>query len=254
MEIRLEGQVAIVTGSSQGIGRAAAELLAECGAAVVLNSHSSRDKIEAVAEDIRAKGGKVIAVAADASDRVEAQKLVDAAIQLGGRIDILVNNTGGLVKRIPVAEFDEAHFQKVIDINLRSAFMMSHLVLPHMKKQKFGKIINLSSQAAHDGGGAGSAVYSASKGAIWTFTKSLAKEVAPFQIEVNCISPGFIGQTLFHDTFTAKEVHEKVKTLVPLGRHGTPDDVARLILFVASDLCRYITGQSFEINGGLLMY
>jgi 3-oxoacyl-[acyl-carrier protein] reductase len=251
MDIRLDGKVAIVTGSIQGIGRATAEILNESGAAVVINNHRDEDELEKVAAAMRDGGGKVKAVVADVTRREECQKLVDAAMELGGRIDILVNNAGGLVKRIPVADFNEDHFQTVIDINLRSAFMMSHMVMPQMKKQKSGKIINLSSQAAHDGGGPGSAAYSASKGGIWTFTKSLAKELGPEGIHVNCIAPGFIANTVFHNTFTPKETHEKVIGMIPLRRHGQSEDVARVALFLASKLSDYITGQSIEVNGGL---
>jgi len=253
MNIRLDGKVAIVTGSRQGIGRACAEVLAEAGAAVVINSHQHGEELEKVVETMRANGNKVQAVVADAAQRDGCQKLLDAALELGGSVNILVNNAGGLVKRVPVAEFNEDHFQKVVEINLRTAFLMSHMVIPQMRKQGSGKIINLSSQAAHDGGGPGSAVYSSTKGGIWTFTKSLAKELGPEGIHVNCIAPGFIANTVFHNTFTPKEIHEKIIGKIPLGRHGQPDDVARVVLFLASDLSDYITGQTLEVNGGLYM-
>jgi 3-oxoacyl-[acyl-carrier protein] reductase len=253
MEINLSGQVAIVTGSSQGIGRVTAEVLAECGAAVVLNTHSDGELLEKVVDGIRARGGQATGIVADVKRKPEAQKLIDAAMQLGG-IDILVNNAGGLVKRVPVAEFDENHFQKVVDINLKSTFVMSNLVMPYMKMKKHGRIINLSSQAAHDGGGPGAAVYASTKGGIWTMTKSLAKELAPFGILVNCVAPGFIGETAFHTTFTAPEVHARVVTQIPLGRKGVPLDVAKAVLFLASDLADYVTGQTIEVNGGLCMY
>ncbi len=253
MDIRLDEKVAIVSGSIQGIGRAIAEILAEAGASVVINNNTKMDELEKVAEGIQKRGGKAKAVLADVTKREESQKLIDAAMELGGRVDILVNNAGGLVKRIPVADFDDAHFTKIIEINLRTAFLLSHLVIDIMKKQKSGKIINLSSQAAHDGGGPGSAAYSSSKGAIWTFTKSLAKELGPDNINVNCIAPGFIANTDFHNTFTPKETHEKLLGIIPLRRHGQAVDIARVALFLASNLSDYITGQSIEVNGGLLM-
>ena len=253
MDIRLDGKVAIVTGSIQGIGLVTAKLLAECGAAVVVNNVRGPERLEAVAQEIRDAGGKATAVPADVTVREQAQKLVDAALELGGRVDILVNNAGGLVKRVPVAEFDEEHFEKVMAINVKSAFLMSHLVIPHMKRQKSGWIVNLSSQAAHDGGGPGAAAYAAAKGAIWTFTKSLAKELAPFNVRVNAVSPGFIAHTTFHDTFTPKEVQEKIVQNIPLGRAGRAEDVAKVILFLASDLADYMTGQIVEVNGGLYM-
>ena len=249
----LKGKVAIVTGSSQGIGRAAVEALAKAGAKVVMNKHNNEEILNSVAEEIsRDTGATIVPVVADVTKKEEAQKLIDAAIELGS-LDILVNNAGGLVKRVPIAEFDESHYHQVMDVNLLTTFLMCNLALPHMKAQGEGSIINLSSQAAHDGGGAGSAVYSSSKGATTTMTKSLAKEVGPDKIRVNCISPGFIGQTTFHDTFTAQEVHENVKKIVPLRRHGSPEDVANAVLFLASEMSSYITGQSIEVNGGLLM-
>ena len=252
MEISLKNKVAIVTGSIQGIGRATAEMLAANGAAVVINNHEDAAKLEEVAQGIRKNGGNVKAVIADVTKKEQAKKLIDAALEFGG-IDILVNNAGGLIKRAPVAEFDEGHYQTVMDVNLKTTFLMSHLVIPHMKEKKSGKIIHSSSQAAHDGGGPGAVAYSASKGAVWTFTKSLAKELAPFGITVNAVSPGFIGQTAFHDTFTAKAVHEKIPTMVPLGRAGVPDDVAKIVFFLASELADYVTGQSIQVNGGLYM-
>jgi len=254
MEIRLDEKVAIVTGSSQGIGRACAEVLTEAGAAVVINSHQHNEALKKVAETMRAKGSVAQAILADVTRRDECRKLIDAALELGGSIDILVNNAGGLVKRVPVTDFNEEHFRTVVEINLQTAFLMSHMVIPQMKKQGSGKIINLSSQAAHDGGGPGSAAYSATKGGVWTFTKSLAKELGPDGIHVNCIAPGFIANTVFHNTFTPKEVHKKVIEKIPLRRHGQPDDVAHAALFLASNLSDYITGQTLEVNGGLYMY
>jgi 3-oxoacyl-[acyl-carrier protein] reductase len=254
MEIRLDGKTAIVTGSRQGIGRVCAEQLAKAGAAVVINSHQESAELDEVAQGIANAGGNVKAVAADVTDREQAQKLVDAALELGGSIDILVNNAGGLVKRVPVSEFDSDHYEKVMDINLKTAFLMSHRVIEQMKKQQSGKIINLSSQAAHDGGGPGSAAYSATKGAILTFTKSLAKELGPDHIHVNSVSPGFIAQTEFHDTHTAQEVHDTISSRIPLRRKGVPMDVAHAVLFLASGLTDYITGQTIEVNGGLYMY
>jgi 3-oxoacyl-[acyl-carrier protein] reductase len=252
MDISLTGKVAIITGSVQGIGKAVAEMFALNGAKVIINNHENQAQLEAVAGEISSKGGNVKAVVADVTKKTEAQKLIDAALEWGG-VDILVNNAGGLIKRVPVAEFDDQHFQTVIDVNLKTAFIMSHLVLPHMKEKKSGKIIHFSSQAAHDGGGPGAAAYAASKGAIWTFTKSLAKEGAPFGITVNAVSPGFIASTAFHNTFTSKEVQEKMPTLIPLGRAGAAEDVAKIVFFLASTLADYLTGQSIEVNGGLYM-
>lgn len=253
MDVNLKGKVAIVTGSVQGIGREIAETLALSGASVVINNHQEPERLEAVAEEIRQKGGNVKAVIADVTKESDAKKLIDGALELGSTIDILVNNAGGLVKRVPIAEFDDDHFDTVMNVNLKSSFIMAKLVAPYFKKQGSGKVINLSSQAAHDGGGPGAAAYSAAKAGIWTFTKSLAKELAPSHVNVNCVSPGFIASTDFHNTFTSPEVHEKVKGMIPLGRLGEAKDIARVVFFLASELGDYINGQSIEINGGLYM-
>ena len=252
MNISLANKVAIVTGSVQGIGKATAKLLAACGASVVINNHVDPDGLEKAADEIRETGATVKAVVADVTKRVEAQKLVDTAIELGG-VDILVNNAGGLIKRVPIAEFDEDHYNTVMDVNLKSAFLMSSLVMPAMKEKRSGRIVNISSLAAHDGGGGGAAAYAASKGATWTFTKSLAKELAPYGVLVNAVSPGFIGSTAFHETFTPKEVQEKIISMIPLKRAGTSEDVANVILFLASEMSAYLTGQIIEVNGGIYM-
>ncbi|HOV24167.1 MAG TPA: glucose 1-dehydrogenase [Candidatus Marinimicrobia bacterium] len=253
MNINLTRKTAIITGSVQGIGFDIAKIFTECGASVVINNNLDADSLEIKAEELRKSGADVKAVVADVTIKEEAQKLIDAALSFGDTIDILVNNAGGLIKRVPIAEFDENHFWTVVNVNLKSAFIMSHLVMPYMKEQRSGKIVNLSSQAAHDGGGSGAAVYAASKGGIWTFTKSLAKEVASFGICVNCIAPGFIENTAFHNTFSSKETHEKVLATVPLGRLGTVRDISRVALFLASELSDYMTGQSLQVNGGLYM-
>lgn len=253
MNISLRGKTAIITGSIQGIGFDIAKIFTECDAAVVINNNRDVELLESKAEELRKTGAKVKAIVADVTQKEQAQKLINAALTFGNSVDILVNNAGGLIQRVPIAEFDEKHFQTVIDVNLKSAFLMSNLVVPYMKKQKSGKIINLSSQAAHDGGGGGAAAYAASKGAIWTFTKSLAKELAPVGVNVNCLSPGFIANTAFHTTFTPEKIHKKVAESVPLGRLGNARDVARVALFLASELSDYMTGQSLQVNGGLYM-
>lgn len=254
MSINLKNKVAIVTGSNQGIGEDIARIFAENGANVVINGHRDKEALKKLAESIsNDTGAQIKPVLADVTKRKDGQKLVDAAKELGG-VDILVNNAGGLIERVPVAEFDEEHFQKVMDVNTMGAFLMSSLVLPEMKKKGSGKIINLSSQAAHDGGGGGAAAYAASKGAVWTFTKSLCKEVASDGITVNAISPGFILNTKFHDTFTPSDIQKKVVEKIPLGRSGEARDVAKVALFLASNLSDYMTGESIQVNGGLFLH
>ncbi len=253
MNIDLSGKTALVTGSIQGIGFAVAKTLALAGAHVVINNHTDADTLEKRAEEIRADGGKCRAVVADLTKRSDVHNLVAAAVEFGGGLNILVNNAGGLIKRVPVADFDEDHFQTVMDVNLKTAFMTVSEATPYLRKDGWGRVVNFASQAGHDGGGPGAAAYAASKGAIWTFTKGIVKELSPYGVTVNAVSPGFIAGTAFHNTFTSPEVHEKVKNSIPLGRLGEAQDVANVVLFLVSDLGAYINGQSIEVNGGLYM-
>ncbi len=249
----LTGRTALVTGSIQGIGFETAKLLAIQGAKVVLNNHMDADALQGKVDEIKAAGGKAIGVIADCTKREDVTRLVDEAVVFGGGLDILVNVAGGLIKRVPIAEFDEAHFDTIMNVNVKTAFLVTSLAIPHLIKSKYGRIINFSSQAAHDGGGPGAAAYAASKGAIWTMTKGVIKEVSKYGVTVNAISPGFIAGTAFHNTFTSPEVHEKVTGMVPLGRLGESADIANVVLFLASDLGAYVNGQSIQVNGGLYM-
>ena len=253
MSTDLTGRTALVTGSIQGIGFETAKLLALQGAKVVLNNHMDADALQGKVDEIKAAGGEAIGVLADCTNKADVTKLVDETVAFGGGLDILINVAGGLIKRVPIAEFDEAHFDAIMNVNVKTAFLVTSLAIPHLIKSKYGRIINFSSQAAHDGGGPGAAAYAASKGAIWTMTKGVIKEVSKYGVTVNAISPGFIAGTAFHNTFTSPEVHEKVTGMVPLGRLGESIDVANVVLFLASDLGAYVNGQSIQVNGGLYM-
>lgn len=253
MNIDLKGKTALLTGSIQGLGFESAKTLALAGAKVVINNHMDADKLQEKVDEIKAAGGDAIGVVADCTDRSAVENLVAETVKFGGGLDILVNLAGGLIKRVPVAEFDEGHFDTVMNVNLKSAFLVTSVAMPHLIKSDAGRIINFSSQAAHDGGGPGAGAYAASKGGIWTLTKSLIKEVSSHGVTVNAISPGFIAGTAFHNTFTSKEVHDKVVGMVPLGRLGESEDIANVVLFLASELGAYVNGQSIEVNGGLYM-
>ena len=169
-----------------------------------------------------------------------------------GRLDILVNNAGGLVKREAIATMSEALWDEVMNINVRSTFLCCQAALPLMSGHNWGRVINLSSLAAHDGGGPGATHYAAAKAAILTFTKGFAKEVATQGITVNCVAPGLIN-TAFHDTFTTSQSRQGMVRNTPLAREGQPPDVANTVLFLASDLSAFITGETININGGLRM-
>lgn len=252
MHIDLTGKIALVTGSNAGLGRQIAETLAASGAKVAIN-YLYGDPVEAV-EAIRQAGGEAQAFKADATNPAELDQMVkEIEAHFGGSVDILVNNAGGMIKRVPNAEMDEEHYNKVMDVNFKSCVFACKAVAAGMIAKKAGKIINVASLAAHDGGGPGASIYAASKAAVWSYSKGLAKELAPHGINVNAISPGFIGQTAFHATFTADAARQATIAKIPLGREGAPQDVGRVTLFLASELADYLTGETIEINGGLFM-
>ena len=249
MHVDLQGKVAVVTGGARDIGAAIVRKLAACGASVVVNHHGSVDRAAALVDEIGQAGGRALAVRADVTRPEEAARLIDEArAAFGGRIDILINNAGGLVARKTMAEMDVDFWRTVLDLNLTSVFLVTQAALPHM--QEGGAIVNLSSLAARDGGGGGALAYSSAKGAVLTLTRGLSKELAPRRIRVNCVSPGLIATT-FHDTFTKPEVRQAVAGRTSVGREGSADDVADAVLFLASHASAYITGESLEINGGL---
>jgi 3-oxoacyl-[acyl-carrier protein] reductase len=245
----LKGKVALVTGGGRDIGRAISLALAEAGASVAVNYHSSSDAAEKVVAEIKAKGGEAIAIRADVSNADEAERLVaETCAAFGDKIDVLVNNAGGLIARRKLEEMDAAFWDQVLGLNLRSVFLVTKAASPHMGDG--GAIVNLASLAARDGGGGGALAYSAAKGAVLTLTRGLSKELGPRRIRVNCVSPGMIDTT-FHDTFTSPEVRKAVAGRTSVGREGTSEDVANAVLFLASNASAYITGESIEINGGI---
>ena len=248
MEINLKGKTALVTGGNIGIGRAISLALARSGADVAITYF---DHDEEAAKTIRAMGCNCPYLRLDATNSAEVnQVLRQAAEELGGHIDILVNNAGHLVGRVAVAEMSDEHWHRVINVNLTTAFYCSRAVIPFMRTG-WGRIVNTSSLAARDGGGPGAVAYSAAKAGIAGFTRGLAKELAPRGITVNALAPGLIQGTPFHNTFTRPEVQQAIVSKIPLGRGGTPDDVAGAVLYLVSDLASFVTGEIMEINGGV---
>lgn len=248
MQGELSGKVALVTGGARDIGRAVSLALADAGASVAINYNASADKANEVVSEIEGRGGKAIAVKGDVTRAQDVEAIVTAALQLGDAIDVLVNNAGGLLARKKLDEMDETFWDDVMAINLKSVFLVTKAVVPHMTNG--GAIVNLASLAARDGGGGGALAYSAAKGAVLTLTRGLSKELAPKKIRVNCVSPGMIDTT-FHDTFTSPEVRKTVASRTSVGREGSSEDVANAVLFLATDRSAYITGESIEINGGI---
>lgn len=243
----LKGKTALISGAGRDIGLACAERLAAEGANVALSYHSSSEGAEAGVKDIKSKGGDAIAVKADLTDAIEVDALVKKTVDAFGGIDILVNNSGGLVARKTIPETTLEHWNHVMSLNTTSIFLMVKACLPHMKS---GSIINLASQAGRDGGGPGAVAYATSKGAVMTMTRGLAKELGP-DIRVNAICPGMID-TDFHNVFTKPEVRTHVANASPVKREGVPHDVANLVYFLASEQSAFVTGANYDINGGML--
>lgn len=251
MNIDLSGKTAVVTGGNIGIGRAVSLMLARCGADVALTFFSHKEEGDETAKAIEEMGRKAFAFQLDATDSEQVNQVVaQAAEALGGHIDILMNNAGHLVGRSPIIEMSDEHWHKTIDVNLSSAFYCTRATLPYMNTG-WGRIVNMSSLAARNGGGNGSTAYAASKAGIIAFTRGLCKEVAAQGITVNAVAPGLILETPFHDTFNTDAGKQGAINSTPLQRGGTPDDVAGTVLYFVSDLASFITGEIAEINGGL---
>ncbi len=246
---KFQGKVAVVTGGSRDIGRAISVQLAKEGAKVVVNYFNSESGATATVEEIKSFGGEAIAVKADVSNLNDIQHLKAKAVEaFGDKIDILVNNAGGLFARKTLQELDESFYDLVMNVNFKATVFVMQAFEPLMGKG--GSIINLSSLAARDGGGGGSSLYASSKGAVTTFTRAMAKELGPKGIRVNALCPGMIA-TKFHDDFTKDEVRKMVAGKTPVRREGTAEEVADLVLYLASEKSSFITGTNFDINGGL---
>jgi 3-oxoacyl-[acyl-carrier protein] reductase len=249
MTIDLSNKVALVTGGARDIGRAISLKLADAGASVVVNYNASGDQANAVVKEITDRGGTALAVRADVTKRGDVAELVQRTSDaFGGRIDILVNNAGGLVGRKSFADMDEAFWDRVMDLNLKSVYFVTRAAIPLLSDG--ASVVMMSSLAARDGGGAGGHVYAAAKGAVLTLTRGLSKELAAKRVRVNAVSPGMINTT-FHDLHTKPEARKATAARTSIGREGAAEEVANAVLFLASDLSSYITGESIEINGGV---
>ena len=246
------GKVALVTGASSGIGRATAEFLAACGAAVAVNYHRNEAGAREAVESIKAAGGRAIAVQADVTRLDDVHELVNRANAELGPVAILVNNAGSLVERLKLLELTEEKWDAVVDLNLKSAFLCAQAVAPSMIERKSGAIINVSSIAGRNGGALGSIHYSTAKGGLIAMTKGLAKELAPHGVRVNAVSPGVVA-TPFHEQFSTPDMMKAYVGMIPQGRVGSPPEVATVVAFLASDASSFICGETIEINGGMLM-
>jgi len=249
----LKGRSALVTGASTGIGAAVAREFGRLGMRVAVHYFASGEAAEQVAADVRAAGGDAFTVRADARSSQAMRDAVAAAAERFGRLDVLVNNAGALVRRVPIEQFTDGIFDEVVDVNVRSALAATSAAVPVMRAQGGGNVIFVTSIAARHGGGPGASVYAGSKAFVSTATRGLAKELARDRIRVNAVSPGVIT-TPFHEKFSTPEQLETMRLTIPMGRLGSADEcVGAFVYFASERLSGYVTGQILEVNGGQYM-
>jgi 3-oxoacyl-[acyl-carrier protein] reductase len=239
-----------VTGGSAGIGAATARALAWAGVRVVVGFHTNRDAAEALIDEIG--GERAVAVRVDVTNPGDVVALVKATIDSFGRLDVLVNNAGALIRRSPLAELPIEDWNSTLATNLTGTFLCCREAIPHLRQQPGATIVNMSSSSAFTGGSGGSIHYGAAKAGVIALTKGLARELAPWGIRVNAIAPAAVA-TAFHDKVSPVIPIADWPSLIPLGRVATPDDVANAVVYLASDQSSFTTGQTYHVNGGLLM-
>ena len=239
----LAGTRVLVTGGGTGIGRGIAEAFGAEGARVAITYHR-----HAPDDALRAACPGLVALPNEATDEADTHAVAAQVIEALGGLDVLVNNVGGMVARVPISEMTYAHWREVMQLNIDSMFLMTKAVMPHLADG--GRIINVASVAGHNGGGAGAVAYATAKSAMFAFTRGLAKELAGRQITVNALAPGYIDQTEFHAVHTSAPEQAKQIAGIPLGRPGLPSDVAGPTLWLASELAAWVTGEVVDINGG----
>lgn len=247
----LVGKRALVTGAEQGIGKAVAEGLLKAGCDIAIHYFMGEEGPRELVALAASLGRKAHAFHADLTDEAAAVKMVGNAATFLGGLDVLVNNVGGLVERRYLEQVDLPFWKKVSDINLVTMMMVTREAVPHLAKAHGASIVNLASLAGRKGGHAGSLVYSMTKGAVLTFTRALSADLGPRGIRVNAVAPGLILGTRFHNTHTSKESAEETVKEIPLGRAGDIYDIARPIVFLASEYDGFITGATIDINGGI---
>ena len=249
----LDGKAVLITGASTGIGAALARAFAAQGALVGLHYNASVAAAEALAAEIEAGQGRVRLIRADVSTGAGARSAVDQAVAAFGRLDGLINNAGGMVRRVPYAEASEQDYVEIMDLNARSVIVASQAAIAPIKAAGGGFIINTSSVAARNGASGGAGLYGSSKAFVHNVTRGMAKELIPFGIRVNAVAPGVI-ETPFHERYSTPAQMAAMLATVPQGRLGTPEDCVGAFLFLASAaLSPYIIGQVIEVNGGQLM-
>jgi len=248
---KLVGKNILITAGAQGIGEAITKHFIDSGANVAIHYFSSADTANTLVEYATSKDVKAVAVSGDLTKEADANALVEKTIEAFGGLDILINNAGSLVARKLLNELEADFWHKVMDINMTSMQFVTRAAAPYLAKNKSSSIVNLASLAGRKGGHPGSLVYATSKGAILTYTRALSTELGPKGIRVNAVAPGLILGTLFHNTHTTKESAAKTISGIPIQRAGNPDDVARAVLYMASEYDGFITGATLDINGGV---
>ena len=244
--------VSLVTGASSGIGAATAVSLAKCGSWIAVHYNRDANGAACIKRRIEEGGGRACLIQAELQSRSGAQTVAAQTLDHFGQIDVLVNNAGSMIGRRSLMDIDEGFWREVIDTNTSSLLWMTQAVAPDMIRRGSGIVINVASLAARNGGSAGVLAYAASKAAVLSMTKSLAKELIPSGIRVNAVSPGVIA-TPFHERFSTEQQFNSLVSAIPQGRAGTADEVARVIAFLASPSSSHIVGQAIDVNGGLWM-
>jgi len=248
--IELSNRVALVTGGSRGIGRAAAEILARAGARVAVDYVKDVRAAESLVEEVRAAGGEAMALAGDVSDAQAARRLVESTVAAWGRLDILVNNAG-IWEEDRAGEGDLAVWDRTLAVNLRGAFLVTDAAVPHLEKTQ-GCILFVSSTAGQRGE-AGHSAYATTKGGLISYTKSLATELGPRGIRVNCVAPGWVETDLTREALADTGRRRDIEASIPLGRVAQPADIAGPVLFLVSDLARHVQGEVLNVNGGSVL-
>lgn len=246
----LKGKKVLVTGSSSGIGQATAIMFSKQGCFVGVHYFQTKKGGEGTLKQVK-KNSDGILLCADMRDEKQVNQMVEQFAKTAGGIDILINNAGSLIDRQPFETANLDYHEDIFATNVRSIFLATRAALPYLKKTK-GVIINIGSIAGHTGGASGSGIYAGAKAAVATETMAMAKEFGLYGIRVNCVIPGLI-ETRFHERFSSPERKKAVAKQTPLGRNGTGEDVAKAILFLASDAAAFITGEYIAVNGGLYM-
>ena len=248
---KLVGKNVLITAGAQGIGESISRHFIDSGAHVAIHYFSSADTANELIDYANSKGQKAVAISGDLTKEVDANAMVEKTVEELGGLDILINNAGSLVARKMLNEMETEFWNKVMDINLTSMMFVTRAASPHLAKNDNSSIVNLASLAGRKGGHPGSLAYSTSKGAILTLTRALSSELGPQGTRVNAVAPGLILGTSFHNTHTTTESADKTTAGIPIKRSGNAADVARAVLYLASEYDGFITGATLDINGGV---